>query len=99
MRRKSRLVAAVILFLLASFGAQLKAQLLISEFLASNANSIADEDGNHEDWIEIQNSTATAQGTLGWYLTDDATRPRKWAFPVRTIPANGYLVVFASNKD
>ena len=28
---------------------------VISEFLASNQNSLRDEDGDHEDWIEILN--------------------------------------------
>ena len=32
----------------------------------------------------------------GRYLTDDATQPRKWAFPNATrIPAGGFLVVWA----
>jgi hypothetical protein len=79
--------------------APLRAQLSISEFLASNSNSITDEDGNHEDWIEIQNTAASGTSTLGWYLTDDASKPRKWAFPNRTIAGNGFLVIFASNKD
>ena len=36
---------------------------------------------------------------LGWYLTDDANQPRKWALPGRTLNAGAYLLVFASNKD
>src|SRR5688572_17204400 len=78
---------------------QASAQLIISEFLASNSNSITDENGDSEDWIEIRNTGASSTNTLGWYLTDDAGLPRKWAFPSRTIAAGGHLLVFASNKN
>jgi hypothetical protein len=77
----------------------LRAQLVISEFLASNSNSIRDEDGQHEDWIEIQNTAGVQISLLGWYLTDDANQPRKWSLPARTLNAGAYLVVFASGKD
>jgi hypothetical protein len=48
-----------------------RSELSISEFLASNSNSIRDEDGEHEDWIEIFNSGPAAVNLLGCYLTDD----------------------------
>ena len=34
-----------------------------------------------------------------WYLTDDATRLTQWQFPATLLPANGYLVVFASGRN
>ena len=79
--------------------APLRAQLIISEFLASNSNSIVDEDGQNEDWIEIANNSGGAVNLLGWYLTDNVNQPRKWAFPSKTLNNGAYLVVFASNKD
>ncbi|HZJ17779.1 MAG TPA: LamG-like jellyroll fold domain-containing protein, partial [Chthoniobacteraceae bacterium] len=90
----SRFFIAMILF-----ATPLRAQVIISEFLASNSNSIMDEDGEHEDWIEIRNGGASAVSLLGWYLTDNSNQPRKWAFPSRTLNAGSFLVVFASNKD
>ena len=68
-----------LLALLLVLAAPGRAQVIISEFLASNSNSIGDEDGEHEDWIEIHNPTGSAVSLLGWYLTDDANQPRKWA--------------------
>jgi len=32
-------------------------------------------------------------------LTDSATEPRKWTFPAIEIPAHGYQIVFASDKN
>jgi hypothetical protein len=72
---------------------------VISEFMASNQNSISDEDGFKADWIEIHNPDSAPVNLEGWSLTDKAAEPREWIFPAVTLPANGYLIVFASNKD
>jgi hypothetical protein len=72
---------------------------LISEFMASNQNTISDEDGDHPDWIEIQNPDPTAVNMAGWSLTDTQANLQRWTFPAITIPARGILVVFASGKD
>jgi len=89
----------LLLVLLALHAPAVQAQLAISEFLASNSNSITDENGNHEDWIEIQNTSGAAVSLSGWYLTDNSNQPRQWAFPAWTLNAGGYVVVFASGKD
>ncbi len=52
------------------------------------------------DWIEIQNPTAAAINLSGYFLTDDLTDSQRWEFPAgTTIPAGGFLVVFASGLD
>jgi len=76
-----------------------QAEFLINEFLAENTGtSFNDEDGFPADWIEIHNP-GPAASINGYHLTDDATNLTKWTFPNVTIPANGYLLVFASGKD
>ena len=45
--------------------------VLISEFLASNDDGLADEDGDFEDWIELYNQGDIAINLAGWYLSDD----------------------------
>src|ERR1700712_2706337 len=72
------------------------ANLVISEFLASNSNSITDSFGNHEDWIEIHNAGAEVANLNDYFLTDSASNLEEWRFPVQSLPASGYLVVFAS---
>ena len=72
---------------------------VISEFMASNAGTLADEDGDHSDWIEIHNPDAGAVNLAGWYLTDDAADLTKWAFPDIDVAGDAYMVVFASGKD
>ena len=85
--------------LLPVFMTGLEAGPIISEFLASNSVEQADEDGEFSDWVEIYNPDATAVNLSGWHLTDNDTNPNKWTFPNVSIPAGGYLLVFASNKD
>ncbi len=72
---------------------------VISEFMAENTVTLSTSDGSEEDWIEIFNPNPAPLDLAGWSLTDDPARPRKWVFPARVLPAQGYLVVFASEKD
>jgi hypothetical protein len=74
-------------------------QLRINEFMALNGSTLADEDGEYPDWIELYNAGAEAVPLLGWSLSDDPDLPRRWVFPDVTLGSGGYLVVFASGKN
>lgn len=71
----------------------------INEIVVSNETGFEDGNGAKEDWIELFNPNSAAVNLDAFYLTDDATLPTKWNFPAIAIPANGYLVVFASGND
>lgn len=73
--------------------------LVINEFVATNGDSLVDEDGESSDWIEIYNRSSSPVNLAGWALTDDPEQPHKWPFPQRTLGSHEYLVVFASGKD
>ena len=75
------------------------ANAIINEFMAENATTLADEDGDFEDWIEIYNPAAGTINLDGWYLTDDARIRTKWRFPAVMLDPGRFLVVFASGKD
>ena len=77
----------------------LAASVVISEFMASNRMTLADEDGEFPDWIELYNASSTPVNLNGWYLTDAATDLNKWRIPDVTIDPKEYLIVFASDKD
>jgi hypothetical protein len=72
---------------------------VISEFMALNDTTLADDDGDYSDWIEVHNPTDAAVDLGGWYLTDTPDNLDKWPFPEVTLAAGDYLVVFASAKD
>jgi hypothetical protein len=72
---------------------------IISELMAINNSTLADEDGDFSDWIEIHNPGTAAINLDGWFLTDNPTNIPKWRFPAVSLGAGEYLVVFASEKD
>ena len=91
------------LFLLACLAAspagKAQSEFQISEIMPANTRTLADEDGDFSDWIEIYNPQASPANLGGYYLTDDSEALAKWAFPAVTLPPKGYLVVFASGKN
>ena len=72
---------------------------VISEFMADNNTTLADEDGQFSDWIEIYNPAAAAINLAGYFLTDAKSDPTLWPFPNVSLPAGGHLLVFASGKN
>jgi len=74
--------------------------LVINELMASNRTALADEDGQHHDWIELHNGGVRTVDLYSFFLSDNPARPFKWRFPHGTaIEPGGYLVVFASGKN
>src|SRR5262249_3499451 len=63
----------------------LSANLVISEFLASNDHSITTAAGSHEDWIEIHNAGDAPANLNDYFLTDNAGDPEQWRFPVQSL--------------
>jgi hypothetical protein len=74
--------------------------LVINELMASNTSTVADEAGEFEDWIELYNNNNFSIDLSGFYLTDNPANLAKWDFAQgTTIPANGYLVVWADEDS
>ena len=72
--------------------------LFINELMASNDGTIADPQGDEDDWIELLNAGSEAIDLTGMYLSDKSSRPLKWQFPADTsIAAGGYLLVWADD--
>lgn len=93
-----RYILAFILFIsftAISFGQS----VVINEVMASNTNTIQDEDGVYSDWIELYNAGSEAVDLNNWGLTDLASSPFKWRFGQVTIQPGQFLIVWASNKN
>ena len=74
--------------------------VVINELMADNDNTIADPQGDYDDWLELYNITDHAVMLTGMYLSDKEDEPTKWIFPENTeIPANGYLVVWLDEDE
>ena len=69
--------------------------IVINELMAFNTKSLADPQGQYEDWLELHNLSNNTLNLTGMYLTDNIDNLKKWAFPENTtIPAHGYLLVW-----
>ncbi len=73
--------------------------IVISELMAINRTTLADEDGEYRDWIELHNPTESMVNLLGYGLSDDPDDPFKWHFPDIRLAPGDHLLVFASGKD
>lgn len=72
--------------------------LVINEFLASNDNTAADQDGEFDDWIELYNNGEETIDITGYFLSDDVGDLMKWEFPEGTeINSHDYLTIWADN--
>jgi spore coat protein CotH len=89
----------LVLFCLLAVASPARAQVRISEFMASNTRTLTDDYGQYSDWIEIQNTTTNTVNLLNWALTDSAGTPAKWLFPSTNLAAKGFMVIFASGRD
>ena len=74
-------------------------QLVINEFSAANQSHFTDNYGDTPDWIEIYNSSTQDINLSGYYLSDKLSEPLKWQIPGGLVPAEGYLLIFATGRD
>jgi len=72
--------------------------LIISEVMAVNTSAVPDENGEFSDYVEIYNSGDSPINLKGVGLSDRSDRI-KFLFPDYEIPAKGFVVVFATNRN
>ena len=75
--------------------------IVINEAMASNDTAYGvqlDDDPQLEypDWFELHNVTNDPVNLLGWTVSDTSA---SWVFPSVIVPANGFLIVAASDND
>lgn len=96
--REVWLVAALGLGFLAARALQAQ-PVFINELMSSNGATLADENGDSPDWIELYNAGPAALDLAGYGLSDDAGAPFKWRFRDGVLAPGAHLLVFASGKD
>ena len=73
--------------------------IYLNEIMADNQFTIADENGEYSDWIEIYNANEFSVNLAGLFLSDDTRYPDKWQFPNVTIESHDFLIIWASGDD
>ncbi len=89
----------VILVSVFLFSQTANAQIVINEGSNKNYSTIADEDGDYEDWIELYNAGSTTLDLFNYSLTDNLAEPNKWIFPHLTMAPGDYEIIYCSSKN
>ena len=76
--------------------------LYINELMADNVNTVADESGDYDDWIELYNGSEIPIDVGGMYICDNL-KNIKYKIPqtnpeVTTILCGGFLLLWADNE-
>jgi hypothetical protein len=72
----------------------------INEFMAINGDTIADEAGEFDDWIEVLNRDSSPLDLGGLFLSDNPTNLNKWVFPAGTqVGAGESILVWADGDE
>ena len=73
--------------------------LYINEICASNDTVLAAPDGAYYDYIELYNPSDKPVSLAGWGLSDSLSAPYRSRLRTATVPAHGYLVLYAAGLD
>ncbi len=85
-------------------GKPVSCPVVINEISASNTMYVNDYI-KKDDWIELYNTTDQDIDLSGYYLSDNESKPTKYKITSSagsastTIPAHGYLIVWASKRE
>ena len=73
--------------------------IVINEFMAKNKNTIADSNGEYDDWIELLNVGNDSIFLGDLFLTDDKSVPDKWQMPDQWLSAKNYILIWADKDE
>ncbi len=73
--------------------------LTINEVMIYNRNSIRDDDGDFESWVEIYNNSNTSINLNKFGLSNDSKQPFLWSFPEILIKPKSFCIVWISGKN
>lgn len=94
--RRNHLIA-ILIALSSSSGV---AEPVVNEIMALNRATLADPQGEYDDWVEIHNPDSTDLDLRGYYFSDEADDRTKWMIsgelPV-LVPAAGYALLWLDN--
>ena len=80
-----------------SINFRLLGDLVINEFMADNDNTIADNNGAYNDWIELYNNSSDSIFLGDYYLSDNSTTPFEWQLPAEYLDAGDFIIFWASS--
>ena len=81
-----------------AYAAAADCPIRINEVVTSNSGSHRAPDGEACDWIELINTSDSAQSLYGYFLTDKADSDKLYSLPAITLEAGECAIVYANDK-
>ncbi len=72
--------------------------LVLNELMANNSNTVADEYGDFDDWVEILNAGSSPVSLDGYALADLNDGSDRFEFPAITLDPGEYLIVWCDGE-
>ena len=96
----SKIIRSITFLLVSLILVNVNSQVVINEYSCANSTNAGHSDsfGEREDWVELYNTTGAAVNLAGYSISDKASNPTKFQIPNISIPANGYMMVYASGR-
>ncbi len=73
--------------------------VMINEFMADNGTTIADENGEFDDWFELYNAGSEEVDLSGCTMSDSTSTPDEWTMPDGTVLAAGEWLLLWADED
>ena len=90
-------LALAVLALVCAAPALGEGSVRISEVMSSNGTY---KNGHAYDWVELHNVSGKTLDLSGYYMSDSAKKPFKWAFPEGTkVKKDGFLLVYCTGEE
>ena len=88
-----------IIYIISLFQLVFGQTIQINEIVSTNGTVLYDEDGDTPDWFELYNTSGQEINLNGYGISDDPSDLSMWVFPSIVLEPNGFLVIFASDKN
>ena len=80
------------------FSSSATRHLHINELMAANRQTVTDDYGEYDDWVEVYNSSDTTIRLDGLYLSDDMRVPNKWQIRGIELSPKGYQLFWLDGE-
>ena len=71
----------------------------INEVQQNNCYTLTDQDGDRSEWVELCNRSTGTVSLEGYFLSDEAASPFKYALPDQMLAPGEFAVIFLSGKN
>lgn len=73
--------------------------LVVNELMAQNTTTLADDQGNYPDWVELYNPTDEVVDLEGWTVSDSLEDAARFVLPALILQPGGFQLLYADGDS